>query len=159
MIFTSYFAKTKKFPDNFIPVSISQWPPKGYEGLQCKELAPTKEILTSYKESDKPEHIKEERYITSYKQDVLAGVNFKSLLKDLEKELSEDMLDNMDTENIWESHTLHLVLTCFEKSESFCHRNIVAAAMKEQGIYCREVEDVDLVRMGFNLGFEIGKEI
>ena len=154
MIFTSYFAKTKKFPDNFIPVSISQWPPKGYEGLQCKVLAPTKEILLAYKESSEPDNVKEEVYTKSYKEEVLKDINFKSLLKDLESKLDEDVLDNMNTENIWESSTLHLVLICFEKSGSFCHRNIVAKKIREQGIPCRELDDVDLVRLGQNLTFE-----
>lgn len=155
MIFTSYFAKTKKFPENFIPVSISRWPPKGYEGLECKALAPTKEILTTYKESNEPDNVKEEIYTKSYKEEVLSNVDFKSLLKDLECKLNEDVLDNMDTENIWESSTLHLVFTCFEKSGSFCHRNLVSEKMREQGILCRELDDVDLVKMGLNFGFKI----
>lgn len=158
MIFTSYFAKTKKFPENFIPVSISQYPPKGYNGLECKKLAPTKEILFTYKESSEDEKTKEEKYTKSYKEEVLSGVDFKSLLTDLKDKLHEDILDSLEVDNIWESQTVHLVLTCFEKSGSFCHRNLVAEAMKEQGIPCRELDDLDLVRMGLQLGFSMGRE-
>lgn len=158
MIFTSYFAKIRKFPANFIPVSISRWPPKGYEGLQCKELAPTKEILNAYKISNEPEHVKEKQYTENYKKIVLKNANFKEILSDIQSGLDEDMLDNMDADNIWESNTLHLVLVCFEKSGDFCHRNLVSEAMKEQGIPCREADDSDFVRMGLQLNFPINME-
>ena len=158
MIFTSYFAKSKKFPENFIPVSISQYPPKGYEGLECKTLAPTKAILFTYKNSSEPDAIKEETYTKSYKEDVLSNADFKSLLMGLQSQLHEDILDSLETDNIWDSHNVHLVLTCFEKSGSFCHRNIVSEKMKEQGIPCRELDDVDLMRMGYELGFKRGHD-
>jgi len=155
MIFTSYFAKTKKFPDNFIPISVSQWPPKGYKGLECKILAPTKEILLSYKNNNESEEIKKENYTRDYKKDILAGMNFKSLLKDLENKLSEDVLDNLETEDIWTSQQIHLVFTCFEKSGDFCHRNLIAEEMKKQGIPCKELDDTDLVKMGLQLGYQV----
>lgn len=155
MIFTSYFAKTKKFPENFIPVSISQWPPKDYNGLECKALAPTKEILLTYKESNEDDKIKEEKYISSYKKEVLNKVDFKQLLLILQNSLDKDILDFMDTENIWESNTLHLVFTCFEKSETFCHRNIVSEEMRNQNIPCKELDDMDLVKLGLQLNFNI----
>lgn len=155
MIFTSYFAKTKKFPENFIPVSISQWPPKGYKGLECKALAPTKEILLNYKNSKDPDNIKEDTYIKNYNKDVLNTVNFKKLFLELQDKLDEDILNNLDTENIWESNALHLVLTCYEKSEDFCHRNLVSKELNKQGIPCKEVEDIDLMKLGLQSGFHL----
>ena len=104
------------------------------------------------------EKTKEEKYTRSYKEEILSRVDFKSLLMDLKDKLHEDVLDSLETDNIWESQTVHLVLTCFEKSGSFCHRNLVAEAMKEQGIPCRELDDVDLLRIGYELGFERGHD-
>lgn len=155
MVFTSYFAKTKKFPENFIPISISQWPPKGYKGLECKVLAPTKEILLAYKNSNDPEDIREKNYISSYKREVLNKINFKNLLSELQQQLDEDILDNLETDNIWDSKTIHFVFTCYEKSEAFCHRNIVSEEMRNQNISCKELNDIDLEKLGLQLNFNV----
>ena len=40
MIYTSYFAKLNKLPNNIIPISICGKAPDWYKGLQYKKLAP-----------------------------------------------------------------------------------------------------------------------
>lgn len=32
MIYTSYFAKIRQFPGNIIPISIAEFPPRGWRG-------------------------------------------------------------------------------------------------------------------------------
>ena len=49
MIYTSYFAKLNKLPNNIIPISICAKPPHFYKGLQYKKLAPTYDILMKCK--------------------------------------------------------------------------------------------------------------
>jgi uncharacterized protein (DUF488 family) len=56
--------------------------------------------------------------------------------------------------SIADSPDVHACLLCFEKSEDFCHRHLLAEWMKERGIPVRELEDKDLVREEK----EVGKE-
>lgn len=152
MIYTSYFAKIRKMPENIIPVSISQWPPKGYNGLQCKNLAPTKDILMEYKDSNEDNKVKESRYNERYENEVLGKLDLKQVLSNLQEQIDMDTLDLLETDNIWESKNLHIALVCFEKSGDFCHRSIVAEKLKELGIPCRELDDRDLLELGQSVG-------
>lgn len=155
MIYTSYFAKIKKMPENIVPVSISQWPPKGYEGLQCKDLAPTKDILMEYKNSNEDDKVKESRYNERYINEVLGKLDLKQVLSNLQSQIDMDTLDLLETDKIWESKNLHIALVCFEKSGDFCHRNLVAEKLKEIGIPCRELDDRDLLELGQQVGSRI----
>ena len=49
MIYTTYFAKLKKLPDNVIPISICGKAPGWYGGLQYKKLAPKYDFLSNGK--------------------------------------------------------------------------------------------------------------
>ena len=51
-IYTTYFAKLKKLPRNIVPVSICRYPPSVFKGIQYKKLAPTGEILSSFKNNE-----------------------------------------------------------------------------------------------------------
>lgn len=45
---TGYWGRLKQYEKaGFVPVAICQFPPKGFEGARCKELAPTRETLYS----------------------------------------------------------------------------------------------------------------
>lgn len=155
MIYTSYFAKIRKMPENVVPVSISQWPPKGYSGLQCKDLAPTKDILMEYKNSNDDNKVKELRYNERYINEVLRKLDLKQVLSNLQSKIDMDTLDLLETDNVWESKNLHIALVCFEKSGDFCHRNLVAEKLKEIGIPCRELDDRDLLELGQQVGSRI----
>lgn len=152
MIYTSYFAKIRKMPENVVPVSISQWPPKGYSGLQCKDLAPTKDILMEYKNSNENDNVKESRYNERYINEVLGKLDLKQVLSNLQSQIDMDTLDLLEVDNVWESKNLHIALVCFEKSGDFCHRNLVAEKLKEVGIPCRELDDRDLLDLGQSVG-------
>ena len=51
MIYTSYYAKIKKLPEDVIPVSIAGKAPKGFKGIQYKKLAPKYSFFSVWKES------------------------------------------------------------------------------------------------------------
>ena len=118
-IYTSYFAKIRKIPENIVRVSISLYPPKGYNGKEFKALAPTNEILSNWKKS--PD---EERYTREY---------FK-LLNTMSPHVVYDQLSAL-------THGQDCVLLCFEKSDSFCHRHLFAKWMNESGYQVSEWTD------------------
>ena len=66
MIYTSYFAKVKNLPSNILAISISLSPPKGWKGPQYKVIAPTSDILLSWKENNDRQNSFEQTQKTSY---------------------------------------------------------------------------------------------
>lgn len=117
MIYTSYFAKANKLPENIVPISISAKPPRGYKGLQYKKLAPTYQILMNWKESGNTEE-----YIEEYDYNVLCDLNPTRVVVELHQ-----MSEGKD-----------IALLCFEKSEDFCHRHLVAEWLTKAGFECSE---------------------
>ena len=117
MIYTSYFSKINKLPDNIVPISISAKPPKGYKGLQYKKLAPTYQILMEWKKTGDTEW-----YIEEYDDEVLS--NFKP--------------DRVFAELMQMSAGKDVALICFEKSGDFCHRHLVAEWLRNAGYDCEE---------------------
>lgn len=117
MAYTSYFAKIRKFPKDIVPIGIAVFNPKGYKGLVYKKLAPTPQILNNWKLNKN-----EEEYIRCYKHQIL---------------------DNLDANIVFEelvalSKTNNFALCCYEKSEDFCHRHIVADWFRSNGIVIEE---------------------
>ena len=49
MIFTSYFGKMRKLPENVFPVAICALSPSWYTGTHYMDLAPTVELLINWK--------------------------------------------------------------------------------------------------------------
>lgn len=116
MIYTTYFAKLKKLPSHIVPVSISQYPPEGYSGLEYKNLAPDKTILLDYKrDGDWNKYVK--RYGTYLKQ-----LNPAIVMQDL------FLLTGSND----------IALVCFEKDHTHCHRSIVAAWLNHWGYNTEE---------------------
>lgn len=100
MIYTSYYANHKNFPDNSLRMGISGVVPEGIS-LRSKELAPSKSIYFEYKETGDWK-----RYVERYQKERLEGIDL-SILK------------NTDKDDI-------VILLCYEKPTDFCHRHIVA---------------------------------
>jgi uncharacterized protein YeaO (DUF488 family) len=122
MIYTSYFAKIRKLPDNIVPVSICAKPPKGYQGLQYKKLAPSYDILMRWKEN----HDNAE-YIRRYKEQVLDKLNAVDVILDLSRLVYGFNVGEED-----------ICLVCYEKSEDFCHRHLVVKWLREHGFEAEE---------------------
>jgi uncharacterized protein YeaO (DUF488 family) len=118
MIFTSYFANVKKLPSNVIPIAICINPPRGYRGLWYPKLAPDYDILKRYRRDRD-----EADYRKLFTRRVLDNLSIDTVLRDI----SEMALPNV-----------HVALICYEKSEDFCHRQLVAEWFRSNGIECRE---------------------
>ena len=103
MLKTSYFAKSAKAPG---AVSIARFPPKWYTGARYLPLAPTQDML-KIKDWDE--------YRRRYHKEVLAALDPDTVLRDLG-------VDGSDHD---------IILLCFEKDRTHCHRGLVAAWLHE----------------------------
>ena len=102
-IYTSYFAKEKQLNSlGVLPIAVSLFPPKWFNGQRIGYLAPKKYMLD--------DSLTEEQYEQMYIKDVLEKVDIKTLgitLRDI-------------------SHGKDVAFLCFEKPGDFCHRHILA---------------------------------
>jgi uncharacterized protein (DUF488 family) len=109
---TSYYSKNAEHPN---AVSIAGKCPQWYKGKEYKKLAPKYWFFKKYKK-DKDE----EFYTKHYYEEVLNTLDPKEVYK----ELGEDA-----------------VILCWEASDKFCHRHIVAEWLSlSLGIEIKEIE-------------------
>ncbi len=120
MIYTSYFAKLRKMPAGIVPIAICRYPPKWYNGLTYKVLAPPSVLLSAWQGG----RVTEKMYINVYTNEVLNNLDPESVVNELTK-----IADGHD-----------VVLLCFEKSGDFCHRNLVADWLRQAGYGCEELD-------------------
>ena len=116
MIYTSYFSSKKYKPEE--GVSIARWC-KFWTGLRFEALAPSTELISWWK-SLSPEA----QETTAAKQ------HYTSLYR---AQLYK--LNPAEVATILEGKTL----LCFEKTEDFCHRHIVAQWLRDAGFECEEI--------------------
>ena len=108
---TSYYSKNAKNPN---AVSIAAKCPSWYEGREYKVLAPKYWFFKKYKEDGD-----EEFYVEQYYKEVL---------------------NKLDAQKVYEDLGEDAVILCWESSEKFCHRHIVAEWLeKELGIEVKEL--------------------
>lgn len=121
MIFTSYFALTKKLIEaGYEPISISRFPPKFFDGKKALGLAPSEYILKRYKDGV----INEEQYTKEY-------IEYLESRKD--KIIDYLRILFLDKRNV--------VFLCYEKSGDFCHRRILADWFKKNtGLEIPEID-------------------
>lgn len=130
MIYTSYFAKIRKFSNNIIPVSIARFQPKWLDKniIICNELAPSIKCLTDYKETNN-----QDEYIKTYIEDILSKYNAHDIIKLLESKTGiKDIVNNPNT---------HIALCCYEKPTDFCHRHLLADFLEKENIMIQELDD------------------
>lgn len=117
-IYTSYFAVENKIPQGITRVSIARWKPKGVIALEYKVLAPSETLLKKYKSGS----MDIEKYAKEYYRDVLNKLTIEEVMQYF------DLVSNGND----------IVLLCFEKSDSFCHRTLVAEWLISKGIDVEE---------------------
>lgn len=110
-IYTSYFAKMKKIPENIVKISICGKAPEWYDGIQYKKLAPKYKFFMEWKENKDNNF-----YIEHFNSEVLDTLNAQDVFNKLE-ELSQGR---------------DCVLLCYEKPGDFCHRHLVADWLSEK---------------------------
>lgn len=120
MIYTSYFAKANRLPNNVIPIAICAKAPEGYKGLQYKKLAPSYSILMEWKANHN-----EDLYIRRFSEEILSRLSFDEVMRDI-AQMTPDGAD--------------CCLLCYEKSSDFCHRHLVADWLNEHGVDCHEFD-------------------
>jgi hypothetical protein len=121
MIFTSYFANIKKLPKHITPVSISRFPPQWYDGKKDLTLAPPEKILLGVKDGS----ITHEEYDRKYNQ-YLETLNPQEIAK---------KFDNC-------------ALLCFETPNDHCHRHLLSAWLRKNGISCEEKTGLNIAVIG-----------
>lgn len=109
-IYTSYFGNSKKLQQAGIKViGISLYPPRWFNGISLKQVAPTKSILFANGQT-------QEDYTRRYRAEVLSQQDMQQFLKTVEQA----------------SGGQDVALCCYEKPEDFCHRHILADWIKEK---------------------------
>ena len=109
-IYTSYFGRTAGLHKaGIVPVGISLWPPKFFNGVNLGIVAPKRHMMGA-------NFTTEERYTEQYHNDVLRYVDPNGFIRELER--------------IGKGHDV--ALCCFEKPGEFCHRNILAKWLTEK---------------------------
>ena len=140
MIYTTYFAKLKKLPDNVIPISICGKAPGWYGGLQYKKLAPKYDFFIKWKDPESPQYHDNEYYTECFQEQVLGEKSVSDTVAELFDLLNEDQkrLINLCNCPPWENRDLHIALVCYDKTCDFCHRHLVADWFSSHGIQVEE---------------------
>lgn len=126
MIYTSYFAKLNKLPDNLCPISISLTQPKGLNYLMRFTLfMPTWGILNEFKKTGDTE-----KYSREFREQILNNNS--------QKEVVEHLYSLSQGKDI--------VLLCYESPEKFCHRHLVAEWLRQGGFECKEYNEKDFYK-------------
>lgn len=118
MIYTSYFAKAKKLDDNYIIVGITRFPPSKFKN-NISFIAPSENLLYQYKINK----INEKEYEKIYLKELYCNID---LLATYLKKIQQN--------------NKHIVLCCYESSEKFCHRHILARELNKRGFNIKELE-------------------
>lgn len=109
-IYTSYFGNSKKLQQAGIKViGISLYPPRWFNGISLKQVAPTRSILFANGQT-------QEDYTRRYRSEVLSQQDMQQFLKTVEQA----------------SGGQDVALCCYEKPEDFCHRHILADWIREK---------------------------
>lgn len=119
MIYTTYFAKLKKLPENVVPVAICRYVPAGLRQSCYRyfELAPNPDILMEYKCTGCVE-----KFTKDYNEQILAKLDPHGLINDLTRWVGDK----------------DIAFVCYEKPTDFCHRHLVADWLRKAGYDCEE---------------------
>lgn len=132
MIYTSYFAQIRNFPENVIPIAISGGLPQWYSGLWYKKVAPKYKFFMEWKENHDNEF-----YIEHFNKEVLEPLDRVIVLNEIQLLIPEEIRAQMDAP-VWRSDSVHVALICYEKPGDFCHRHLVADWLREGGLEIEE---------------------
>lgn len=106
MIYTGYFAKTKKYVENGLtPISIAGITPDFFKHDKFTIFAPDKDMFYDWKSGK----ISNDEYKKLY-------------IQKLDNVLNEQCLNKIQ----WLYNNYNLIFCCYEKVGDFCHRHILA---------------------------------
>jgi len=115
MIKTSYFANHRQFPPALKKISVSRFSPTWAElDSIAFELAPSKKLLQDYKAGK----VSEKDYKTQYYEETLSKLNPEIIYKKYKGS----------------------IFLCYEISDHFCHRKLIAEWLMNAGYHIEEVK-------------------
>lgn len=119
MIYTGYFAKLNHYKEKgLIPICIAGYPIPSFNGICYRDLAPKKVWWKEWHDKQ----LGNDWYEMMYRKTVLDKLNPKEFV---------DYCNSLG----------NVVLLCYEKSNSFCHRQIVAKWLRENNFDCEEYKE------------------
>ena len=126
MIYTTYFHKIGKLPDNCIKLIVTRFPPKWLDinkypnTLIVKGLSPSKELLLNYKEDNDWE-----KFVEGFKYEMKHREGMTEFLEEICKALNKKV---------------DICFICYEKDYEHCHRSLLARHFEEMGYEWSELE-------------------
>lgn len=117
-IYTTYFDNVINLPSDIAPISIALKPPKEWNGLQYRKLAPKEEFFYKWRENRDNEY-----YIEHFNSEVLAILDANIVLEEL-----QGLANGYDS----------IALVCYELPNEFCHRHLISQWLMLNGF---EVEE------------------
>jgi uncharacterized protein YeaO (DUF488 family) len=125
MLYTTYFTKMDKIPDDCIKLIITRFPPKWLDVSKypntyiAKELSPSQELLLKYKKDNNWDE-----YVIQFYEEM----NYRKDMVNMLKKLSNILNKGID-----------IYLICYEKDYTHCHRSLLGQYFEEEGIEWKEV--------------------
>lgn len=117
-IFTSSFSVARGLDSSrYCVVSIARFVPRGFKGVRCLAFAPSKELLSDYKEG-----LSESSYKSRYLKELGCASHVHEVFESL-----VPFCKGRD-----------LVLCCYESADKFCHRHLLADFVKSRWGYVIE---------------------
>jgi uncharacterized protein YeaO (DUF488 family) len=111
-IYTTNYTKASRLSEKYyLKVSISLYRPKEFNGMQINSFAPTKELLSAFKNG-----LSEEEYEIRYRDQINKLSDIYSFFKIMAKQ----------------AKGRDILLLCYEKKNSFCHRHILSDIIYER---------------------------
>lgn len=111
-IYTTNYTKASRLSNkHYLKVSISLFRPTEFNGMQINSFAPTKELLTDYKNG-----LSEQEYETRYREQINKLSDIYSFFKIMAKQ----------------AKGRDILLLCYEKKSAFCHRHILSDIIFER---------------------------
>ena len=118
-IYTGYFSNYGKYlKKGLYPISIALSTPLGIKINNLKMLNPTWDILNQYKHGCGNEDI----YTSRYNNEILGKLDATDVVNKL-----NDLSNSQD-----------VILLCYEHPKNFCHRQLVAKWLQNNGYECTE---------------------
>jgi uncharacterized protein YeaO (DUF488 family) len=111
-IYTTNYTKASRLSEKYyLKVSISLYRPKEFNGMQINSFAPTKELLSAFKNG-----LSEEEYEIRYRDQINKLSDIYSFFKIMAKQ----------------AKGRDILLLCYEKKNAFCHRHILSDIIYER---------------------------
>ena len=120
-VYTSYFGKMRKFPEDFATIAICVYPPDWFGGFKFEKFCPPEEVFHRYNGSEKTETVWD-----------AFELEYKRKLKRLDAKRAMHELYSMF------KYKKAIVLLCWETPDKHCHRHILARWFRHFGFDVKE---------------------